>query len=135
MAYLTNPQVTVNGIDLTAWCSSAELVYEKDSLTADVFGTTAHQFAPGLENNSVTLNLFLDYGVGTVYATLKGLVGVSTTVKVKPNGAAAISTTNPVQELVGTTLFSLPTASGSVGELSAITVTFQGGVWSEDVTP
>jgi hypothetical protein len=135
MAYLTNPQVTVNGVDLTGFISSAEMIYEKDSLTADTFGTVAHQFLAGLQNNSVTLNVFQSYGAGEVYATLKGLVGVSTTVKVKPNGSGAISPTNPVQELVGCTLFSLPVASGAVGELSQFSVSFQGGVWSEDVTP
>lgn len=134
MAYLTNPVVTVNSIDLTAFCSSAEMIYEKDVLPADVFGTTAHENLPGLENNSVTLNLFMSYAAGEVYATLKSLVGVSTTVTIKPT-SAAISGTNPVQQLVGCRLFSLPVASGAVGELSQISVTWQGGTWSEDTTP
>lgn len=133
MPYLANPVVTVNSVDLTGYCTGATYNYRKDSLESTVFGNTARNFQAGLENNEVTLDLFLSYGVGEVWATLEALLGVSTTITLKPSSGVD-SATNPKSILTGAVLFELPVVSATVGELSQISVTFQGGTYSKDTT-
>jgi hypothetical protein len=54
----------------------------------------------GLENNTLTLTMYMSYAAAETYATLQPLVGTQVTVSVKP-GAGAASATNPKQVLTG----------------------------------
>jgi len=133
--YLANPAlVEINSVDLTDVCSSATYTYQIEALENTAFGQTARTYAAGLENNEITFTFFMSYVAGDVYATLRPLVGTTTTIKIKPSSGSE-SATNPIQILTGAYLASLPVFNGSVGELSTVDVTFQGGSWSADVTP
>ena len=126
---LSNPVVTVNSIALTGWCTSAVYTKTLTPLNDTVFGDTANTFTAGLEDNELTLTLFLSYAASATYATLASLVGTKTTVSVKPSSAAT-SATNPSFVLTNTFLSSLPVISASLGELQSIDLVFQGGSYS-----
>jgi hypothetical protein len=126
--FLSSPVVTVNSVELTDQCTSATFSQSVDALEKTVFGNVARLYTGGLETNELVLEMFLDYDSGDVWATLNGLVGVATTVKVKADAGAA-SATNPELTLTGTMLASLP-QNFALGELQTVSVTFQGGAYT-----
>jgi hypothetical protein len=131
---LSQPKVTIGGTDLSGWSTSATLTKTVTALNDTVFGNTANTFTAGLEDNELTVTLFLSYEAAATYATLAPLVGTKLVVIVKPT-TAADSSTNPGFTLTNTYLESLPVISASLGELQSIDLTFMGGVYSADVTP
>lgn len=132
--YLANPAlVEVNNVDLTDQCSAATYTYLKEALEDTTFGQTARTYTGGLQNNELTLTLFLNYAAADVYATLQPLVGDRCAIKIKPLSGNE-SATNPIQILSNAYLESMPVFNGSVGELSTIDITFTGGTWSADTT-
>lgn len=128
--YLSNPVVTVNSVALTGWCTAATLNRTVESIDTTSFGQTSREFSGGLQNNEVTMSLFLTYGASEVYATLKSLVGTRTTVTLKASSAAT-SATNPVHTVTNCYLEMLPVLDTTVGEIQQIDITFTGGVYSE----
>jgi hypothetical protein len=132
--YLSNPVVTINSVDLTDQCSAATLTRTVEALESTAFGGTARVYTGGLENNELTLTLYMSYAASETYATLKALVGTQTNVTVQP-ASGAESATNPIMQLTGAYLETLPVLNASLGELSTIDITFRGGTYSEDVTP
>jgi hypothetical protein len=129
---LSNPTVTVNSVDLSDQCTSASFTERYAELTATAFGDLSNKYVKGLGDHEVTLTLYMSYAASETYATLKDLVGTSTTVIVKP-ASGVDSGTNPGFTLTGAFLAELP-HSFSMGELSSIDVTFHGGVYSADTT-
>lgn len=132
--YLSNPVVTINNVDLSDMCTSAVLTRTVEALESTAFGTTSRSYVGGLENNELTCTLYMSYAASETYATLASLVGTQVTVKVQP-ASGAESATNPIFQLAGAYLEALPVLNASLGELSTIDITFQGGVYSVDVTP
>lgn len=128
---LSNPVVTVNSVDLSDQCTSAQFTERYAELTATAFGDTANKYVKGLGDHEVTLTLYMSYAASETYATLKSLVGTTTTVVVKP-AVGSDSATNPGFTLTGAFLAELP-HTFALGELSSVDVTFHGGVYSEDV--
>ena len=131
--YLSNPVVTVNSIDLSDQCTAATLTRTVEALQATAFGDTSRKYTGGLQNNEVTLTLLMSYATSETYATLKALVGTTTTVRVQP-AAPPDSATNPGLIVTGCYLENLPVLNATLGELSTIDVTFTGGVFSEDTS-
>ena len=131
--YLSNPVVTVNSVDLSDQCTAATLTRNIEALEATAFGDTSRKYVGGLANDELTLTLYMSYASSETYATLKSLVGTTTTVRVQP-AAPPDSATNPGLILTGAYLESLPVLNASLGELSTIDVTFTGGVFSEDTS-
>lgn len=131
---LSNPEVKFGAVDLTGWCTSAVLTKTVVALNDTVFGNTSNTFTAGLEDNELTVTLFLSYAASATFATLSPLVGTKFNVTVKPTSAAD-SATNPAFTLTNTYLESLPVISASLGELQSIDITTMGGVYSVDVTP
>lgn len=131
--YLSNPVVTVNSVDLTNQCTAASLVRTVEALENTAFGSTSRSYTGGLQNNELTLTLLMSYATSETYATLKGLVGTTTTVRVQP-ASPPDSATNPGLVLTGAYLENLPVLDASLGELSSIDVVFRGGVFSEDTS-
>jgi hypothetical protein len=127
--YLSNPVVTINNVALTDQATAATFTHRFDQLEATAFGDTDRKFVKGLGNHEVTISLYMSYAANETYATLAALVGVTTTVKVKPTSAAA-SATNPEFVLTGCFLAELPVANATMGELSTVDITFVGGVYS-----
>ena len=132
--YLSNPVVTVNSVDLSDQCTAATLTQRYDQLESTAFGDTDRKYVKGLGNHEVTLSLYMSYAASETYATLKNLVGTTTTVIVKP-ATGADSATNPGFTLTGAFLSELPMVNASLGALNTIDVTFVGGTYSEDTTP
>lgn len=129
---LSNPVVTVNSVDLSDQCTAATFTERYAELTATAFGDTANKYVKGLGDHEVTLTLYMSYAANETYATLKSLVGTTTTVVVKP-ATGSDSATNPGFTLTGAFLAELP-HTFALGELSTVDVTFHGGVYSEDVS-
>ena len=131
--YLSNPVVTVNSVDLTNQCTAATLTRTVEALENTAFGSTSRSYTGGLQSNELTLTLLMSYAATETYATLRSLVGTTTTVRVQP-AAPPDSATNPGLILTGAYLENLPVLNATLGELSTIDVTFTGGVFSEDTT-
>jgi len=129
--YLSNPVVTVNAVDLSDQCSGATVNQTFAQLSNTAFGDTAMKYTAGLQENSVTLDLYWSTASSETYATLKSLVGTSTTVTIK-GSSAATSATNPLGTLTGGFLAELPVVY-TVGELATCSITFNGGTfaWTE----
>jgi hypothetical protein len=122
----------VNSVSLTDQCTAATVTNRVDALEATAFGGTSRVFVSGLYNQEITLELYMSYAASETYATLAALVGTTTTVKVS-NTVAGLTTASPTEprfELVGAFLAELPVIDATMGELSTISITFQGGVLS-----
>jgi hypothetical protein len=131
--YLSNPVVTVNSVDLSNQCTAATLTRTIEALESTAFGDTERKYVGGLGNHELTLTFYMSYAATETYATLAGLVGTTTTIRVQPS-APPDSATNPGFILTGTYLESLPVLNASLGELSTIDVTFTGGAYTVDTT-
>jgi hypothetical protein len=129
---LSNPTVTVNSVDLTDQCTSAQFTERYAELTATSFGDLSNKYVKGLGDHEVTLTLYMSYAASETYATLKDLVGTTTTIIVKP-ASGADSATNPGFTLTGAFLAELP-HTFAMSELSTVDVTFHGGVYTADTT-
>ena len=129
--YLSNPTVTINSVDLQDQCTSATINYVLEQLETTSFGDTARKFGgsavTSLQNNSVEVTLYQSYVATETEATIYGLVGIQTTLLLKPT-AAAVSATNPSYTLTGAYLESHTPINASLGELSTLTLSFAGGV-------
>jgi hypothetical protein len=128
--YLSNPVVTVNSVDLSDQCTGATVNINYDQLEATAFGDTSRKYVSGLGAHSVTLDFYASFAASETWATLKSLVGTSTTVIVKP-AVGTDSATNPGLTFTGSFLAALPIVS-SLGALGTISVVFNGGVFTSD---
>lgn len=134
--YLSNPNVTINSVDLRDQCTSATLNYVYEQLETTAFGDTARKYGASsvtsLQNNSVEIELYQSYAGSETEATIYGLVGITTNIVLAPATGAA-SATNPIYTLTGAYLESHTPINASLGELSTITLTFTGGVLTKAV--
>jgi hypothetical protein len=131
---LSNPKVVIATVDLSDQCTAATLTRTIEALEDTAFGSTARTYTGGLENNELTVTMYMSYAATETYATLSTLVGTKVTVIVNPTSAAD-SATNPGFTLTNTYLESLPVINASLGELQTVDLTFTGGTYSADVTP
>jgi hypothetical protein len=123
---LTNAHITVNSVVLSDKANSVSVNYEIDQVETTGFGSGGHVFQGGLQNNSVEISFMQDFATSNVEATIYPLVGTTTTLIIRPNGATT-SATNPSYTLSGTFLSSHTPVAASVGELAMTTLTFNGG--------
>jgi hypothetical protein len=134
--YLSNPTITINSVDLQDQCTSAVVTYAFDQLETTAFGDTARKFGAStvtsLQNNTIEVELYQSYAASETEATIFGLVGIQTTIVVKPS-TAAVGATNPSYTLTGCYLASHTPINASLGELSTITLTFAGGALTKAV--
>jgi hypothetical protein len=130
---LSNPQVTIGGIDMTDQTTAATLTRTVEALESTAFGSTSRVYTGGLENNELTVTMYLSYAASETYATIAPLVGTQLNVIVKPTNAVD-SATNPAFILTGTYLEALPVINASLGELQTVDLVFTGGVYSADTT-
>jgi hypothetical protein len=131
--YLSSPAVTVNAVDLSDQCTGATVNINYDQLEATAFGDGSRKYVSGLGSHSFTLDFYASFAATETWATLIALTGNTTTVVVQPTSGTE-SATNPKMTLTGTFLATLPVVS-SLGALGTISVTFNGGVYTTDVTP
>ena len=134
--YLSNPSVTINSVDLQDQCTSAVVNYVYEQLETTSFGDTARKFGgsavTSLQNNTIEVTLYQSYSARETEATIFGLVGIVTTLVVKPS-SAAVGATNPSYTLTGAYLSAHTPINASLGELSELTLTFSGGVLTKAV--
>ena len=129
--YLSSPVITINNVAMTDQCTSATVNYVYEQLETTTFGDTARKFGgaavTSLQNNSIEVELFQSYATSETEDTIFGLVGITTDIIVAPASGSATAT-NPVYTLTGCYLESHTPINASLGELSTITLTFNGGV-------
>lgn len=128
--YLSNPSLTINSVDLQDQCTSAVVNYVLEQLETTSFGDTARKFGgsavTSLQNNTIEVELYQSYAASETEATIFSLVGIQTTLVLKP-AATAVSATNPSYTLTNCYLSAHTPINASLGELSTITLTFAGG--------
>jgi hypothetical protein len=127
--YLSSPNCTVNSISLQDQCSGLTFTRTIEALESTAFGSGSRVYVGGLENSTLTLDLYLSFAASETYATLKSLVGTSTTVSWSASATSPGTATNPTQTLTGAYLEALPYEL-ALGALGTISVTFTGGVYS-----
>jgi hypothetical protein len=124
-------------VSLRDQCSAATLTRTVEALESTAFGDLARFYVGGLEANELTLTLYMSYAASETYATLASLVGTQFNVTVSPAAPSVPGTytaTNPGFILTGAYLASLPVINATMGELSTIDITIQGGSYSVDVS-
>ena len=131
--YLSNPTVTIGGVDVTQNTSAASLEIGYDSLESTTFGDTGHRFVSGLQMVNVTLTMFQNYGAGEIEATLFDVVGDGTTTLVISPSGSTESASNPEYTISNAMMSSFTPIVTTVGELSQVSVTFTGGTWVRDI--
>ncbi len=127
---LRNASITINAINLSDHASSVTINMESDDVDLTSFGSLMKEHALGLGDGSIDVDFFQDFAAASVDATLYPIyiAKVPVPVVVKPDGAA-VSATNPSYTMQGL-LMSYTPLDGSVGDASAMSVTFQNGAQS-----
>jgi hypothetical protein len=130
--YLSNPVVKIGAVDISDQTTAATLSQTIQELQANGFGSSAVAYVGGLQNNSLTLDLYWSTAASETYATLKSLVGTVITTITIQGSSAATSATNPLGTLTGSYLPTLAPVY-TLGALTTCSVTFMGGTfaWSE----
>jgi hypothetical protein len=93
---LKNADVVVNSVNLSAWIRSVTLETSRPEVDVTAMGNTHQQFAPGIGDATITLEVYQDYAAAAVDATLYPLSSSESAfnVVIKPT-SAAVSATNP----------------------------------------
>ena len=127
--YLSNPALTVNAVNLSDQATSAVLTQVTQPQNSSSFGSTDSFYVTGMTDHTFEVELFMSYAASETYATLAALVGTQTTVTISPTaaGLAVPTATAPKFTLANCYLAELPLIDATLGELSTITLTFQGG--------
>jgi len=119
---LTNAYITVNGVNLSDHIASVTLTTTDDVIDTTAFSSTAARTrVAGLADNSVALEFHQDYATSSVEATIYPLLGSTTAVIVKPNGATTAAD-NPSYSFTALVSEWTP-LGGAVGELATASVT------------
>ena len=130
---LTDASITVNSVALSSLSNSVTLTYEKDSVEVTAFGDSGHKFTGGLQNIIREMELFQDFAVSQTEATIYPLVGVPTTLVIKPTSGATAAD-NPEYTLTDTMLVSHTPVAGAVGEVAMTSLSFTGGTLAKAVS-
>ena len=112
---LTDAVLTINAVNLSAWCKSASIEIESEAIDETAMGDTTRTNIGGLRSWSLSADLMQDYASSAVDQTLWSLVGTVVTVSLKATSASN-SATNPLY--TGSALIqSYAPVGGAVGEL------------------
>ena len=135
--YLSNPVVTINSVNLTDQCTSATINYVYEQLETTAFGDSARKYGgaaiTSLQNNSIEVELYQSYAAGETEVSIFGLVGIQTTIVIKASDTT-VSATNPSYSMTGY-LESHTPINASLGELSTVSLVFNGGNLFKTTTP
>jgi len=119
---ITNPAVTVGGVDLADHIASVTLTESYAEVATTAFGDTAVTRVAGLGDHSVSLDFHEDFASGEVHATIAPLIGATTTVSVKPVNETT-SATNPSFSMT-VLVTEWPLLNGAVGDLASASITW-----------
>jgi len=129
---LSNPVVKIGAVDLSDQCTSATLSYKIQALQANAFGSTGVAYVGGLQDNTLSLDLYWSTAASETYATLKSLVGTVIATVTIQGSSAATSATNPIGTLSGSFLSEEPVVY-ALGALTTCNIVLMGGTfaWAE----
>jgi len=119
---LTNAYITINSVNLSDHIASVTITSSDDIVETTAFGSTARTRIGGLTDNSVALEFHQDYATSSVEATIYPLLGNTTSIVVKPNGATTAAD-NPSYTFTALVSEWTP-LNGAVGELATASVTW-----------
>ena len=127
--YLSSPNLTINSVSLQDQCSGLTFTRTIEALESTAFGSGSRVYTAGLENSTLSCDLYLSFAASETYATLKSLVGTQTTVSWSSSATSPGTATNPTMTLTGAYLEALPYEM-ALGALGTLSITFTGGVYS-----
>ena len=127
--YLASPNLTINSVSMQDQCHGLTFTRTIEALESTAFGSGSRVYVAGLENSTLSCDLYLSFAATETYATLKALVGTSTTVSWSSSATRPGTGTNPTMTLTGTYLEAIPYEM-ALGTLGQVSVTFTGGVYS-----
>jgi len=127
--YLASPNLTINSVSMQDQCHGLTFTRTIEALESTAFGSNSRVYVAGLENSTLQCDLYLSFAASETYATLKSLVGTSTTVSWSASATSPGTATNPTMTLTGTYLEALPYEM-ALGTLGQVSITFTGGVYS-----
>jgi hypothetical protein len=129
---LSNPVFKIGSVDLTDQCTSASLSQKIQNLQANAFGSSAVTYVGGLQDNTLSVDLYWSTASSETYSALKSLIGTVITTITIQGSSAATSPTNPIGTLSGSYLSEIPVVY-TLGELTKCTIQFMGGTfaWAE----
>ena len=119
---LTNPSITVGGVDLSDHINNITLETKYDIVETTTFGSTAKTRVAGLADNQISIDFMQDFGSSSVEATIYPLLGTTTSIVVKPV-AGSTTSTNP-QYTVSALVADWTPLKGGVGQLATASVTW-----------
>ncbi len=122
---LTDAQFTLNTIDLSSYVTNIELTYEFDAVEVTAMGATGHSNIKSLQNISCTVEMNNDLAAGKVFDTVFAAVGSGTNTYIVKS--LSTGTPNPVLTVSNAFVASAPIVSGTVGDLSKMSITLTGG--------
>lgn len=115
--------VSIGGVDLSDWVTSATVNYSAEMLDETAMGDTTRKNKGGLKNWSIDIEFKQDFAAGAPDVSLFSLVGTTFTVILRPT-SAAVSATNP--NFTGTGILeSYSPLGNSVGDLAMAPITIQ----------
>jgi hypothetical protein len=127
--YLSSPNLTINSISLQDQCNGLTFTRTIEALESTAFGSGSRVYTAGLENSTLSCDLYLSFAASETYATLKSLVGTQTTVSWSASATSPGTEFNPTMTLTGAYLEALPYEM-ALGALGTLSITFTGGVYS-----
>jgi len=119
---LTNPSITIGGIDLSDHINNITLETKYDIIETTTFGSTSKSRVAGLADNSVSLDFMQDFGSSSVESTIYPLLGTATKIVIKPV-AGTTTTTNP-QYTISAVVSDWTPLKGGIGQLATASVTW-----------
>jgi len=122
---LKNADVVIDSVNLSDHISSVTLETSRPEVDVTAMGNSHQQFAAGLGDATITLEVFQDYAAASVDTTLwpKSNSDTAFNVVVKPT-SNVVSATNP-SFTMSSLLYEYSPLAGSVGDANTTTVTFR----------
>lgn len=130
----TNPKVSINSVDLSAWTRSVSIDYSAEVVDSTTAGSTTKTKLGGLKDWTATVEFAQDYAASAPDVSLFSIVGTSVAVSIVPVNTT-VSATNPNYN--GNAIVSAyKPAGGSIGGLAITNVTLAGnGTLTRSTSP
>ena len=119
---VTEPVIVFAGSTVTSSCASVTISVEADDVETTAFGGSGWRTRiGGLKSGSVDFEFHQDFAAGSIDALFWPNLGGTVAVKVRPQGTAAIGTTNPEYQFDVLVAQYSPIDS-AVGDLATVSV-------------
>lgn len=117
--------ISVNGVDLSDCLESVNLPEEVAVLITTNFATGGYETSQaGIRKFDVTLGFFQDFSASKWHATVRPLLGLNTTVVVKPRNTT-VAATNP-QFTLTVLVSKIDNLPGGIGQMGKGSLTWPG---------